>query len=210
MLEESVTTMDKKYLHHIWTRIRPIHWGYFLAAFFIFLMISLLAQRSNDLTMLELKDKVHEVDKNNGDVEAALQDLRSFVHTHMNASTYKKGSNGAYPPIRLQYTLQRLQAAEQQRLQESSAKLYTEAQDYCEQQNPQGFSGSGRIPCIEKYVSERGQKVNVIPAALYQFDFVSPRWSPDLAGWTLLLSIISGLLFALRLGVGIWLQRASK
>lgn len=199
--------MDKKYLHYVWTRIRPVHWGYFLAACLLFSAASAFALRANDLKMLELKNAVHEADKNNGNVEGALQDLRQFVHTHMNASTYKKGSDGIYPSIKLQYTLQRLQVAEQQRLQESNTKLYTEAQEHCERQNPQGFSGSGRIPCIEKYVSEREQTVRTIPAAMYQFDFVSPRWSPDLAGFMVALAIFSGLLFAIRLTLGIWLKR---
>lgn len=200
--------MDKKYLHHLWTRIRPIHWGYFLVACLVFTVVAMFALRANDLKMVELSKTVVEADKNNGNVEGALQDLREFVHGHMNADTYK--GNGVYPPIRLVYTQQRLQAAEQQRLQDANGKLYTEAQEYCEQQNPQGFSGGGRVPCIQKYVSERGQVVREIPVALYQFDFVSPTWSPDLAGWMVLLASVSGLLFVLRLSIGIWLKRKTE
>lgn len=201
--------MDKKYLHHLWTRLRPISPLYFLAACLLFGTVAVFALRANDLQMIELRDAVYQADKDNGDVEGALQKLREHVHGHMNTSLNKR-NDGIYPPLQLQYTYQRLQAAEQQRLQESNSRLYTEAQEHCEQQNPQGFSGSGRIPCIEAYVSARGQAVQAIPDALYKFDFVSPRWSPDVAGWSILASGLAFVLFVLRLGLGAWLKRASK
>lgn len=206
MLEESITeNMNKKYLHHLWIRIRPIHWGYFLAACLLFAGISVFAHRANNLKMIELRQAVFDADKHNTNVEGALQALREHVHSHMNTNLSR--GDGIYPPLQLTHTYQRLQQAEQQRLQTQNAALYTQAQEYCEQQNPQGFSGGGRVPCIQQYVSERGQTVRQIPDALYKFNFVSPSWSPDLAGWTKLLAFVSLLLFAIRLGLGVLLKR---
>jgi hypothetical protein len=38
-------------------------------------------------------------------------------------------------------------------------------------------------------------EVPKIPEALYKFAFVSPRWSPDLAGWSMLVSLLSAVAF---------------
>jgi hypothetical protein len=43
---------------------------------------------------------------------------------------------------------------------------------------------------VTDYVTTHGVKTNTIPVALYEYDFVSPKWSPDTAGWSMLLSII--------------------
>jgi preprotein translocase subunit SecF len=39
-------------------------------------------------------------------------------------------------------------------------------------------------------VTDHGAKPANIPQGLYQFDFVSPTWSPELAGWSLVATII--------------------
>ncbi|MBX4188591.1 hypothetical protein KW792_00645, partial [Candidatus Saccharibacteria bacterium] len=58
-----------------------------------------------------------------------------------------------------------------------------------------------RLACIQNYAVNHGVKgADIsIPAGLYEFDFVSPTWSPDLAGWTLLLSVAFLAAFLLRL-----------
>ena len=45
---------------------------------------------------------------------------------------------------------------------------------------------------LNKYPESAAVNDNVVlPAAgLYQYDFASPIWTPDLAGWTVLLAII--------------------
>src|SRR6185295_7521714 len=90
----------------------------------------------------------------------------------------------------LEYTYERLQKKEQQRVNTTNLLIYTQAQKYCEQQNSTAFSGRTRVPCIQEYVTQNGGSPQSVPAALYQFDFVSPAWSPDLAGWSLVLTLI--------------------
>jgi hypothetical protein len=143
--------------------------------------------------MVELRDAVHQADKDNGDVETALQDLRKYVGSHMNTKL-SSGPNAVYPPIQLKYTYERLTAAQVGAA--GGESLYAEAQEYCEEQISTGLSGSNRLSCVQQYVSRNGggdADKPEVPKNLYQFDFASPRWSPDLAG----LSLAATALFAL-------------
>ena len=170
--------------------IRQVPYWAFLILFVISAAISIQTLRGNNLTMIKLRGVVYEADKNGGDVSTALNNLRRYVHGHMNTDL-SSGGNAIKPPIQLKYTYERLQAAEQQRVNAINSQVYSAAQAYCEQQNPAGFSGRTRVPCIEDYVTRNGVKAKAIPPSLYQFDFISPSWSPDLAGWSL---VVSGLL----------------
>ncbi|HEU4914199.1 MAG TPA: hypothetical protein VFT16_02210 [Candidatus Saccharimonadales bacterium] len=197
--------MDKKSLHHSLTTLRRVKVWYLLLAFLSSSVICVLALRANNLQMVALRDDVYEADKNNGDVEGALQDLRAYVYSHMN--TKLAGDSGVYPPIQLKYTYQRLQEAEKARTKAENDRIYTDAQVFCEQQNPSGFSGRGRVSCIEEYVKSHGVSERKIPDAMYKFDFVSPYWSPDLAGFSMLLSGVLFLLISLRIAAGYVIKR---
>lgn len=155
--------------------------------------------------MVQLREAVYEADRDDGDVGKAIDELRLYVYSHMNTDL-SSGGNAIKPPIQLKHTYERLQAAEKQRVDAVNEKVYTDAQEYCERQNPTSFSGGARVPCIEGYVSKNGAKPNIIPAGLYQFDFVSPYWSPDSAGWSLVLTII----FFVCLAVSFTLNKWSK
>lgn len=169
--------------------IASLPYKVFLGLFLLSAIVCVLALRGNNQNMIELRDVVYEADKNSGDVSTALNNLRQYVHSHMNTDL-SSGGNAIKPPIQLKYTYERLHAAEKQRVDSVNERIYTEAQAHCERQDPASFSGGSRVPCIEEYVSRNGAQPNVVPAALYQFDFISPAWSPDMAGWSLVLSII--------------------
>lgn len=199
--------MNKRALHHLWTRIRPLSYWYFLISFILFGVVGLYAFRQNNLTMLRLREQVFIADEQNGDVETALRKLRSHVYAHMNTSL-TTGENSIKPPIQLKHRYERLLAAEKERVSKANANLYSQAQADCESRFPGGFSGSNRLPCIEEYLnSHGGVKEQTIPKELYQFDFVSPKWSFDLAGWSLLLCLISAILFIVRYSLELWLRR---
>jgi hypothetical protein len=192
--------MEKRFSHHLWTKIRPVKVWYLLALFLFAATMSVMALRDNNLKMVQLRDDVYKADELNTDVEGALQRLRKHVYSHMNSDL--STGNNVYPPIQLKFTYQRLVTAEKERVKQVTAATYTDAQKYCEQQNPSGFSGRGRVPCIEDYVKNHGATERQIPDAMYKFDFVSPRWSPDIAGFSLVVSILLFILLALRIVAG--------
>lgn len=201
--------MDKKDLYRLWMRIRPIKVWYIAILLAVSIGITAVALRQNNLGMVKLREAVYQADKDDGDVEAALQQLRAYVHSHMNTSL-SSGDSAVYPPIQLKHTYQRLRQAEHTRVQQASAKVYTDAQAHCEKLHPGSFSGGPRVPCIEQYIAEKGIKERDIPAALYKFDFVSPTWSPDIAGFGVLCSLLLLAALIVRIALGSILKSAAR
>lgn len=201
--------MDKKYLHHAWTRIRPVKTWYLLTAAAICGTVGVFALRDNYTQMTVLRDAVYQADKDNGNVEQALQDLRAHVNQHMNTNL-ATDAGSVYPPIQLKYTYERLVKAEQTRVDTVNSRVYTEAQQYCERLYPGSFSGGPRVPCIAQYVKEHGTKAKAVPADLYKFSFASPRWSPDLAGWGLSLGVLFFALAIVRFLLGRLVKAVTK
>lgn len=177
----------KKQLYHLWTLLRPIRPAYLLAVVLALGSVSIIALRSNNQTMLELREAVFVADERDGDVESALRALREQVYSHMNTNL-ASGDTAVYPPIQLKYTYERLLAAAQTEEKQASEQVYSEAQAECERRFPDSFSGGPRVPCIREYVEAHPVAKTEIPDSLYKFDFVSPRWSPDVAGWGLVLT----------------------
>lgn len=161
-------------------------------------LIWVLALRHNNQTMVKLRADVYAADKDNKDVNAALNKLRGYVYGHMNTNL-SSGNNNIKPPIQLKYTYQRLVEAQQNQLQTNNQKLYTDAQNACRSAGDTSFDTA----CVQNYVVSNGGQGDInVPAGLYQFDFVSPSWSPDLAGWSLVASIILLIALITRLGLG--------
>lgn len=193
--------MDKHYNHERQRWLRHIKPWYFLVITLIAGVVCIVALRQNNLQMVNLRNQVYSADKNNGNVVKALQNLQVYVTTHMNTNL-SSGPNGSYPPIQLVYSYDRAVEAAGSAVSAANTKLYTDAEYYCQKVDSVDFSGHNRVPCVEQYVESHGASLPNIPVSLYEFDFISPAWSPDLAGWSLLITIISALLFA-----GFWSGR---
>ncbi len=144
-------------------------------------------------------NKLIATDQAGGDVEAALYDLRTYIYNHMNSEI--GGPNGIYPPIQLKGTFDRLVAEEAARAESANETLYADAQKFCEDNGSQGFSGRNRLDCVNNYIDENGQSATKqeVQESLYKFDFIAPRWSADLAGFSLVAVVIFGLITAAHL-----------
>jgi len=137
--------------------------------------------------MLTLKKALQTADQNNTNVTLALQNLQAYVTTHMNTDL-STGNTSVYPPIQLVGTYDRLVEAQSNLLQQQNSQIYTQAQDYCEKTYPNATLHT-RVVCTEEYAASHGMKAAApIPDSLYKFDFVSPRWSSDRAGWSMLIA----------------------
>lgn len=169
----------------------------FGAATLFFIALSVFGLMHNSNEAKKRYDTLIAVDQAGGDVELALNELRGYIYAHMNTQI---GSElGIRPPIQLKGTYERLVAAETDKVAKANTALYAEAQADCELRQPDGFSGRNRLDCIEAYVDANGVKAKSIEDDFYKFDFVPPRWSPDLAGFSILLAGVFGLVFAIDL-----------
>lgn len=201
--------MNKKRLHHYYRYSRPIKPQYILLAAAVSSVIAVGALRHNSQTMADLRQQVYIADEQDGDVQGALSDLQKHVTAHMNTDLVT--ADGIYPPIQLPYTYERLvrkQAAANST--GTNEDLYTRAQEYCQNQNSADFSGRNRVPCIQQYIADNGSgdaPISQINPSLYQFNFVSPRWSPDLAGWSLLVSVLLVVLAVVKFAIDARLRR---
>lgn len=187
----------------------PISHWYFLAGFLICSTVAVMALRDNNLTAINLRNQVLAADKADGNVAGSLNTLRQYVYSHMNTNL-ASGPNSIYPPIQLKYTYQRLENAQQSQVSASNSQIYTDAENYCQSLIPVDFSGRTRVPCIQYYVTTHEGQNQTIPAALYEYDFVSPFWSPDLAGWSIVASVIFLILFAVRLFLEKWVNHRRR
>lgn len=200
--------MTKRHVHHFWRTFCAISPWYFLVLTLVSGAVCVVALRGNNQHMVKLRTTVYQTDQDGGDVVKTLNSLRLYVYAHMNTNL-SNGSDSVYPPIQLKYTYDRLVKAESDRVAAANSQVYTDAQHYCEAQDPVDFSGHNRVPCIESYVGAHGTKPMQIPDGLYKFDFVSPTWSPDLAGWSLLVTIASGVTFIFVLIAQRWFKQST-
>ena len=198
--------MDRHQLHHRWRQLRRLRPEYLLAVTAISGVSCVIGLRHNNLVMAQLRDNVYAADRQNGNVVGALQQLQVYVTTHMNTDL-ASGPNSPYPPVQLQYTYDRAVQAAGSTASAANAKVYTDAQAYCEQQDPYDFSGRNRVPCVQQYILSHGAALPNIPDSLYKFDFLSPSWSPDLAGWSLLVAASSFVISVVGWGYRRWLRQ---
>ncbi len=196
--------MAKKHVHYAWGKIRPLSPWYLLALSLVFGTISVYSMRQNNLHMLKLRNDVFKADQQNKDVETALRNLREYIYSHMNTNLNTDSS--VKPPIQLKYRYDRLVAAQKQQVTATNAKVYTAAERACQSLFVNGRAGPASAPCIKSYVNTHLVKEQPIPEELYKFDFASPTWAPDIAGWSLVAALGLFILFGVRLGLEVWVK----
>jgi hypothetical protein len=197
--------MDKQFFKQAYARLRHINLWVLLIVAVVSSVVCVFSLRHNNFTALKLRDRVNQVDKDNGDIESALRQLREYVYSHMNTNL-SSGPNAIKPPVQLKYRYERLLQAQQAKVSVQNSQIYSAAQAECEKQFPKGLSGSGRIPCVTAYITSHGVTQEPIDSSLYKFDFVSPTWTPDLAGWSLVVASLAFALFVIRFGLERWMK----
>ena len=197
--------MHKRRLHFLLKKLQKFSYVYIVLALVVSAGVFVYSYRQNNIRALELRDRLMQVDAEDGDIETALRELREFIHSHMNAQL-DGGESGIYPPIQLKYHYERLVAVEQARVESQNEQIYTEAQNYCESVVPSRVTRD-RVPCIQDYVSARGVEApQPVKDSLYKFNFVSPIWSPDLAGWSFIVAALLSIVLVSRLLLELWLR----
>jgi hypothetical protein len=163
----------------------------FLAATFL---------RLNNIGMVERRTAVMAADEagNQEDIIKRLYDLQRYVSTHMNTDMGK----GVYLEASYKRDSQKiLDAAASQ--QNENGNIYKKAQEVCAPR----FSGysAAYLQCTTSELAKYPAATDLISAAKlpvadsYLHDFVSPVWSPDFAGWSLVVCAVLVLMIIARL-----------
>jgi hypothetical protein len=190
--------MNPKTAHHLLKRLELIKPGYFVIAIAVFAVFSVYGLRQNNFKMIELREAVVQADQQNGDVESALKALREHVHGHMNTNL-ASGEFAIKPPIQLKARYERLMAQNTDKANKANVEIAARGEAMCAERFPAAGLNPPRVACLQDYMSVNAIKPQPVPDALYKFDFVSPRWSPDLAGWSLVGLALSSILLAIRI-----------
>jgi len=165
-----------------------IHFAVFLALVFI----SLGALRQNNLKMLELREAVFNADRSGQGIEESLFRLRDHVSNHMNSELPKLGDSKA---IQLKYSYDRDVVKEQNRFNSETSSVGQQAKNSCSSIKNE----LSKVDCEQAYIEAHPVKPqeNIYPER-YSIEFVSPRWSFDFAGWSILVTALVGILLPVR------------
>lgn len=194
---------DKRRLRYDYKRLKRVKPVYLLLLALFFLVLAIYGLRQNYSEMVKLRNAVATADEENGDVEGALRDLRGFVYNHMNTNL-SSGNVSIKPPIQLKYRYERLVRQEQTRADAINKSVKQKGEQVCRAQYPAGIFNNLRVSCVAGYIRDHSVKPSPIPEELYKFDFVSPSWSPDLAGISLLLFFLCIAAMIIRIALGYW------
>jgi hypothetical protein len=155
--------------------------------------------------MVERRAAVISADEagNQDDILRRLYDLQQYVSAHMNTDLGNGVTLGASYD---RDSKRALEAASSD--QNPNGNIYKKAQEVCAPR----FSGysAAYLQCttseLAKYpaASQLVNEANLPPPASYRHDFASPVWSPDFAGWSVVVCVILALLIVVRLvGLGV-------
>lgn len=183
---------EKRFLHH-WHKKLLKTWV-LLIVFALSLAASIYFLRQNNLRMVELRDNVVKADQQNGDVAGALTELNEHVFHHMNTKIVR--------PIELVNAYNREAAAAIQAANQTSGRdLYAEGTANCERR---GIPLASIAQCISNYAADNTTgsgptEIKLPDKNLFTYTFATPKWTPDAAGFSVLLTVVVGVWLLVRL-----------
>lgn len=178
----------------------------------VLLMVGFVAAtflRLNNVGMIERRDAVHAAETSGDDeqLERRLYDLQRYVSSHMNTDPGK---------IALELKYQRDNEKQKEKFQEAAksagnSDVVSKVVAHCDAiGRQQGWRWTNSadpryVACINdewaKYPAASQSDLNYkpLPTAPYYHTFVSPLWSPDFAGWSVLVCLMITLIIIGRL-----------
>lgn len=172
---------EKKFLQH-YKKLHLKNWQ-LLILLIIGVSMSAYFLRQNNLKMVSLRNAVVVADEQGGDVAKAIQALNQHVFNHMNTEIVR--------PIELVNTYnQQARVAIEAANQNSGRDIYAEATNVCERR---GVPLASIAQCTAEYAANNNPGVGPNEIKLpdknrFIHTFASPRWTPDSAGFSLLIT----------------------
>ena len=191
--------VDKKQVSRNLKRLRHIKTWQLVILLILAGFISATFMRLNNIGMIERRNAVSAADSvgDNRVTESRLYDLQRYVSAHMNTDMGKG--------IGLEASYKRAwQAAYTRASGSSNGNIYKKAQEICA---PRYTSWSpAYVQCTVTELAKFPSANELVPpkADTYLYVYVSPLWSPDFAGWSLVVCCVIFLIIIARItSVGI-------
>lgn len=199
--------MNKRKLHHYWTKIRGVKTWQLVILALISGWSSIYGLRQNSINLEPKVQAVIAADEKGEGIEEAVNQLGYYVTHHMNAELPR--------PLQLEKSYNRAVEKAYDNALESlhSGSLLNEAKEVC---SKLGVIVSPGPQCIQDYLDknwnpDRGSLVVDYPdPALFTYQFASPAWSPDLAGWSILATVFLTVIIIGRLAAAVVVKKILK
>ena len=200
---------DKRQLSSAVRRIEQLKTWQLVILLIMAAFVAATFLRLNNVGMIERRDAVLAADKA-GDKELAakrLYDLQRYVSSHMNTDPGRVALENIYNIENQRKNDEAAQAA----ASDSGNNVVAQIRQYCDalgrQQGWRWLNSASPqyLECInsewEKYppAPELQAGFEPLPTAPYYHTFVSPRWSPDFAGWSVVLCVLIVVVIVFRL-----------
>jgi len=165
------------------------------------ILVTATLLRLNNVGMIERRTAVLQADKagSSDDIQNNLFALQRWSVAHMNASTGAFYLENSYN----QAVKKALKAAARDGVTETTASVRAKIDATCHKQ----WSGYGvgysqcYVAGLNKYLpahSVASSALQLPNPLLYRHDFASPLWSPDFAGWSVLICLLIAATILLR------------
>lgn len=191
--------VDKHKLHHWFVVVRSVKTWQLVLILILLTGASAFFLRQNNLHMVELRNLVKKADEENKDVDKALLALQHYVSAHMNTDL----GDG----VALQHTYERAYTAAVQAAANSTnpnAPAYTKAEAECQPVFERTRSFPAYTQCAHDKLSQLSPDQDILanlktPSPdLFRYNYASPAWSADIAGFTVVLTLIVALMIVFR------------
>lgn len=182
----------KNFLHH-YRKLRLKNWQ-LLVLLLVLLSSSIYFLRQNNLRMVSLRNAVVVADEQGGDVAGSLGALNKYVFHHMNTQIVR--------PVELVNTYNKqAQAVIEAANKTSGRDIYAEATRACERR---GIPLTSIAQCAAEYAANNNPgvgpaKINLPDKNRFIYTFATPKWTPDKAGFSLILTGVVAAWLAIRL-----------
>lgn len=180
---------DTRAIHKSIKQLQVIKTWQLVVLLVLMLFVSATFLRLNNTGMIERRNAVAHADEtaDEQEISSRIYDLQRYSAAHMNADT------GVFY---LQKTYDRNVQdviAQNSRVSERNKSLNAKAEAVCRPQ----FSGysTGYLQCFLAEL-EKQKGADTLPTvsppnpALYRYSFISPVWSPDFAGFSVLITLV--------------------
>ena len=200
---------DKRKIHSTIGRIEKVKTWQLVILLLMAGFVAATFLRLNNVGMIERRDAVLAADAagNDTELERRLYDLQRYVTSRMNTDPGRVPLEGKYARDNQKHIDEAMAAA----ATSSSNDVVIKVKEYCDALGrQQGWrwttSASPQyVACINEQwaqypaASTTQEEITSLPTAPYYHTFVSPAWSPDFAGWSLVACALILLVIVVRL-----------